>query len=501
MSPARFDTIVAVGGLVLASACTVAYLAGWGLGEESISSRAGLLAGSALLSAALLSLVLCRMNRNAQLAKRFLDTICEASDANHQVAARDALAALDAGSSWRPLLKRIERTLADRQSRLTDSETTRAAIEVRCRRALADQQRMSDIISSIPEPILVVDGYDDILLSNRSANELLGLDGMQAGRRALDQIERCQRLIALVGELRRYPSHMIRTESIELEDLRGTRRWYNVSVSALAAPRADDPTGVDPSGGVVVVFRDTTALRKVQKQHAEFVSSASHEMKAPLSGIKAYVELLADATDDATREEFVNVINGQAERLHRLVENLLNIARVEAGVVKVSKHAQPLNDILAEAVRVVQPSAELKQIAIAYEPSPLYLGVLVDRDLMLQAAINLLSNSIKYTRPSGKVTVSSRLVGDNVQFDVEDTGVGLSEEDCVKIFDKFYRVAKDKEMAPGTGLGLPLAKYLVEDVHGGRLSVTSKLGVGSRFTITLPMVARGSTLVAAAAHV
>src|SRR5205814_1768429 len=180
----------------------------------------------------------------------------------------------------------------------------------------------------------------------------------------------------------------------------------------------------------------------------EFVSAASHEMKAPLAGIKAYTEMLADgdAEDEATREQFLGVISSQTERLQRLIENLLNIARIEAGVVKVSKLSQSLNDLLAEALRVAGPSAEAKQIELCSELSPLYLGVLVDRDMMLQAAINLLSNAVKYTPSGGRVMLRSRLAGDEVQFEVEDTGVGLSPEDCIKVFDKFYRVDKDKNM-------------------------------------------------------
>jgi two-component system phosphate regulon sensor histidine kinase PhoR len=169
-----------------------------------------------------------------------------------------------------------------------------------------------------------------------------------------------------------------------------------------------------------------------------------------------------------------------------LIDNLLNIARIEAGVVKVSKQSQPLNEILSEAHRVVQPAAEAKQIRLTHDLSPLYLGVLVDRDMMLQAAINLLSNAVKYTPPGGQVTLRSRLLDGEVSFEVQDTGVGLSPEDCQRVFDKFYRVDKDKQMAQGTGLGLPLAKYIVEDVHNGRLSVESRLGEGSTFQIRLP---------------
>ena len=112
----------------------------------------------------------------------------------------------------------------------------------------------------------------------------------------------------------------------------------------------------------------------------------------------------------------------------------------------------------------------------------MFLGLLADRDMLMQCAINLLSNAVKYTAPGGKVTLRSRMEHDFVLFEVDDTGVGLSEEDCRRVFEKFYRVKKDEQMAPGTGLGLPLAKHIVEDVHSGSLSATSQLGKGSVFS-------------------
>jgi two-component system phosphate regulon sensor histidine kinase PhoR len=116
----------------------------------------------------------------------------------------------------------------------------------------------------------------------------------------------------------------------------------------------------------------------------------------------------------------------------------------------------------------------------------MYLQVFADRDMLLQAAINLLSNAIKYTPTGGVVTLRTRMEENQVWFEVEDTGVGLSSEDSRKVFEKFYRVKKDSQMAQGTGLGLPLAKHIVEDVHGGSLVVESELGRGSTFRAILP---------------
>src|SRR5262249_31885674 len=120
-------------------------------------------------------------------------------------------------------------------------------------------------------------------------------------------------------------------------------------------------------------------------------------------------------------------------------------------------------------------AAETKSIELSKDLSQLYIGVFVDRDMITQAAINLLSNAIKYTPAGGRVALRSRLIDEEAAFEVVDTGVGLSEEDRMRVFEKFYRVQKDRSMASGTGLGLPLAKHIVEDVHGGRLEVESQL--------------------------
>ena len=247
-------------------------------------------------------------------------------------------------------------------------------------------------------------------------------------------------------------------------------------------PESDESPDKSPvAEGAVVVLRDIGDQKALQKRNAEFVSSVSHEMKTPLAGIKAYVELLADgdAEDEETREEFLGVITRQADRLQRLVDNLLNLARIEAGVVNVSKQQRSLNELLEEAVaRRAAVGRSQRRSSLVSELSPMYLGVLADRDMLLQAAINLLSNAIKYTRDGGSVTLRSRLVDDQVRFEVQDTGVGLSEEDCQRVFEKFYRVKKDKDMAAGTGLGLPLAKHIVEDVHGGTAHRGKRVGRG-----------------------
>jgi len=339
-----------------------------------------------------------------------------------------------------------------------------------------------------------VDDYEEVLLANQSAEDLFGFKADDPENRALGQLVKCEKLVELLTNMAGHNRKGSRTDEIEIDSQEGDPRWFRVTASGLPGEsddgdnERDETTSSEPAGGALAVLRDIGDQKALQKRNAEFVSAVSHEMKTPLAGIKAYVELLADgdAEDQETQEEFLGVIDGQADRLQRLVENMLNIARIEAGVVNVSKQTRPLNEVLEEALSVVQPSAEAKRIELVSDLSPMYLGVLADRDMLLQSAINLLSNAIKYTPEKGTVTLRSRMLDNQVMFEVEDTGVGLSEEDCGRVFEKFYRVKKDKTMAAGTGLGLPLAKHIVEDVHGGSLDARSTLGQGSVFSITIP---------------
>ncbi len=476
MNEVKASTILSAAALVGSTSLSVAWVAG-------VLAAALLLAGLAAAAWVL------RARRTYLQFEQHMTAMCEAaSDTGAPAPGCSRLPMLPGNHPWHPLAERIGSALQEYRVRYEDLEHSRAAMEIRCGRTTAQYEKIKTIFTSLAEPILAIDDYDEIVLANASADNLFNIDKEKAETRAIKQLIRCEKLVDLLtGATHRHiPGD--RTEEIEIADGAGNPRWFRVTATKLDSRESDRCHPKLSAGGIVAVFRDIGDQKAIQKRNAEFVSSVSHEMKTPLAGIKAYVELLADgdAEDEETREKFLEVINSQADRLQRLVDNLLNIARIEAGVVSVSKAHQSLNELLEEALHVVQPAAEAKEIDLAVELSPLYLGVLADRDMLLQAAINLLSNAIKYTPAGGRVTLRSRLDDQEVRFEVQDTGVGLSEEDCRRIFEKFYRVKKDKQMASGTGLGLPLAKHIVEDVHRGRLAVESKEGEGSTFSIVLP---------------
>ncbi|MHC2066815.1 sensor histidine kinase [Bremerella sp. T1] len=387
----------------------------------------------------------------------------------------------------RAILSEIYQCIDRDREKIFEFQQKSASSEVKAHLAESRASQIYWVIEGLTEPVVMVNQYGEITLMNPAAVNLFGLHEVPKGV-SVEKGLNCDSLVQLLNETRRRKLKSTRLAEIELADPDGEKHWYRVTVNTVA--EGEHEGAADTAFGAVAVMRDISGYKAIQRRNAEFVSAVSHEMKTPLAGIKAYTELLADgeAEDEETRDEFLGVISGQADRLQRLIDNLLNLARIEAGVVSVSKKPRSLNDLLEEAAAIVQPTAEQKQITLKVELSPMYLGVLADRDMILQSAINLLSNAIKYTPDGGNVTLRSRMSDREVHFEVEDTGVGLSPEDCEMVFEKFYRVKKDQKMASGTGLGLPLAKHIVEDVHGGNLTVKSELCKGSTFMIALPTV-------------
>jgi two-component system phosphate regulon sensor histidine kinase PhoR len=267
-------------------------------------------------------------------------------------------------------------------------------------------------------------------------------------------------------------------------NMKGERatRTFKVTLSCVS-DRADEPAGV------VTVLHDMTKEKEVAEMKNDFVSHVSHELRTPLASIKAYVEMLIDgeADDEKTKREFYDVIQNEANRLGRLIDNILNISRIESGLVKINKLPQSLTVILKEAIEVITPQARQKQITIDEQLTPVFYQTQADKDMLYQAVLNLLSNAVKYTPEGGRITVQT-LVDESkrkVITRISDTGVGIPPKDLPFVFDKFYRVEANNKMAKGTGLGLSLVKHIIETVHRGRISVQSQAGQGSTFAIEL----------------
>src|SRR6476469_2458494 len=206
--------------------------------------------------------------------------------------------------------------------------------------------------------------------------------------------------------------------------------------------------------GVVAVLHDITHETEISEMKNDFVSNVSHELRTPLASIKAYVELLIDgeADDEKTKREFYEVIQNEANRLGRLIDNILNISRIESGLVKIDKKPQSLTAVVRDAMEVIAPQAEQKGLRLVERLAPASHQTIGDRDMLYQAVLNVIGYAMKYTPAGGEVTVETTVHESRrkIVLRVTDTGVGIPPQDLPHVFDKFYRSEANSRVAPGT---------------------------------------------------
>jgi two-component system phosphate regulon sensor histidine kinase PhoR len=394
-----------------------------------------------------------------------------------------------------PLAAAINDLLDRAGAAITKANLHAKEMEILMKVATAERQHAEAIIYSISDGVLVTDSFDELVLANESAARTFEFDLAKSDRAPVQQLLRDQRMIGLIREMRQNNSRHERrvVEHTMRSPAGGGGRTYKVTLSCFA-DRAGSGSGASTDAamepaGVVAVLHDMTREKEVADMKNDFVSNVSHELRTPLASIKAYVEMLIDgeADDERTKLEFYEVIQNEANRLGRLIDDILNISRIESGLVKVNKQPISLGAVIKEAVEVITPQARQKNITVTEAPTPIYYQTLGDRDMLYQAVLNLLSNAIKYTPEGGSVDVRT-VIDESVRtitLRVSDTGVGITPKDLAMVFEKFYRAEANSRMAKGTGLGLSLVKQIVETVHGGRVLAESQVGKGSCFGLEL----------------
>jgi CheY-like chemotaxis protein len=237
------------------------------------------------------------------------------------------------------------------------------------------------------------------------------------------------------------------------------------------------------------VFRDYTREAEIDRMKSDFVSIVSHELRTPLTSIKGYLDLLligASGQINKQQASFLEIAKGNAERLHSMVSDLLDISRIESGKVELDVQVVEVPQVVQQAVALVQPEFDERNLDLAVDIPPDLPEIFGDPGRISQILLNLLSNAYKYT-PEGGATVRVRVDGEVLRIDIIDTGLGISKADQDKLFTRFFR-AEDTNVRQqtGTGLGLNITQSLVE-MHGGEIYVESELGEGSTFGFTLPL--------------
>jgi two-component system phosphate regulon sensor histidine kinase PhoR len=359
-------------------------------------------------------------------------------------------------------------------------------LQIQSRICEAEKKHTEAIIFSISDAVVVTNRFDELILANEPAEKLLGFRLEPSLRKNIDQIIHDGTLVRLIRSTRSGGRGYMRKVVEHTIDSRGQPRVFAVTLSCVMSDQGQEVSGV------VAVLHDVTREKEIAQMKTDFVSNVSHELRTPLSSIKAYVEMLQDgeADDEKTRREFYEIIAGEADRLNRLIDNILNISRIESGVVRVMREPIVLTAVARQALDVLAPQAKAKNLRLADKLVPVYRQVEADRDMIYQAIINLVSNAIKYTPEGGTVSVATSIDEKRgvALCEVSDTGVGIEPEDLPRIFEKFYRVQSSVKMAKGTGLGLTLVKHIIETVHEGKLSVTSERGKGATFSFELPLL-------------
>jgi two-component system phosphate regulon sensor histidine kinase PhoR len=381
-----------------------------------------------------------------------------------------------------PLTSAINELVEFAERSVTDAAMKLKELEIQLKVATAQRQHAEAILYSISDAVLVTDPFDQVVLANEAAARTFEFGLHQVLRTPIEQVLRDEKMISIIRDMRQSRStsgrriieHAVRSPQ-------GTKT-YKVTLSCVADQNND-------AAGVVAVLHDMTKEKEVAEMKNDFVSSVSHELRTPLASIKAYVEMLIDgeADDEKTKREFYEVIQNEANRLSRLIDNILNISRIESGLVKINKQPQSLMVILKEALEVIAPQAKLKNITLVEKLTPAIYQTMADKDMLYQAVLNLFSNSVKYTPENGTITVETQVdeARKRVITRISDTGVGIPPKDLPFVFDKFYRAEANNRMAKGTGLGLSLVKHIIEAVHQGRIFVESQVGKGSTFGFEL----------------
>lgn len=341
-----------------------------------------------------------------------------------------------------------------------------------------DREQLRAILSGMVEGVIAIDDHQRMLFANDRAGALLGFDSTAAVGIRLGELT-CPAGFRDIIE-RGLSSNGPYREEFD---------WKGPPSRTLAVYISRFPGHGTP--GAVVVVHDTTDLRQVERLRQDFVANVSHELKTPLAVIKSSVEALVDGASEEpeTCQMFLNQVMREADRLNDLIQDLLSLARIESGHLGLEPQPIALGRAITDCVERHQARAEIKTLTIVERPpidAPVDVAAWADPDALRQVMDNLVDNAIKYTPNGGKITVRWSGTEGLASFEVADTGVGIPESDLPRIFERFYRVdkARSREVG-GTGLGLSIVKHLVQ-VMKGQVKVTSKVGKGTTFRVTLP---------------
>ena len=347
-------------------------------------------------------------------------------------------------------------------------------------RVLSEKKQTETVIRSIAEGLVVLDAQGKVILMNPAAEKLLGVSRKEiAGKPILENVKE-EQLISLVKSA---PGK--EEQEIELVS------QHDETKKILRASSAVIENENGQTIGMVSVLTDITKQKELDRMKSNFVSSVSHELRTPLVAMEKSLSLILSRTAgdiSETQEQFLTIAERNLKRLTRLINDLLDLSKLEAGRLELKRRPCFIDKIIDESIEALENWAKTKSIAIEKRYQERLPEFNVDSDRIIQVLINLIGNAIKFTPNNGRITIEAGLSkgSSEILVSVEDTGIGIPKEHLAKVFDKFYQVGE--RFSPditGTGIGLSIAKEIVE-LHGGKIWVESEKGQGAKFIFTLP---------------
>jgi signal transduction histidine kinase len=376
--------------------------------------------------------------------------------------------------------ERLDQFVQRVQAKVQEIDRQRLTAQSASQLLVYRQEKASAVLDALPDGVLVFDQSQVATYANPKIEPLLGVNRPEIIGEPPHKWCDNPELLALIAGVRSHRA-IVGARTIDYTPAGQPGRRISASTYPLFSPR--DPAMLL---GTLVLFRDVSEEHRAREAGAEFVAQVSHELKTPLANVAAYSELLMDhgMLDETERVNAVNVIHDETERATALITNLLNLSKLEAGTLPMNRQRVQMADVLYDAADSMGKAAQTRNIGIDVLVAPDLGSARLDKTLFRVALDNLISNAIKYSDPGSRVTLSAEKVGDlEMKIVVRDRGIGIPAADLDKIFHKYYR-SSEKALAerPGHGLGLYLAKQIIE-MHHGSISVASELGKGTEFTL------------------
>ncbi|MEN8615289.1 ATP-binding protein [Dehalogenimonas sp. THU2] len=333
----------------------------------------------------------------------------------------------------------------------------------------AERNRMDLVLAHVADAIFMINKHGEITHHNEAAVKMFNLGPKPNGRSFMEAVRNHE----LDDLLKKCLADGKRQDGTV--DIRASRRHFGVTVT----PLKNEP-------GAVMVVRDLTELKRLEKVRRDFVANISHELRTPVASLKLLAETLKDGAlaDPAVSADFLNRIAIEADKMGQLVEELGELSRIESGEAPLDKGPLDIGGVMHSVVERLRPQAERAELTISVEPALNLPLIKADAGRIEQVLMNLVHNSIKFTPPGGQVTLAAAARDKGIEVTIRDTGVGIAYDDLPRIFERFYKADKARS-AGGTGLGLAIAKHIVQ-AHGGQIRAESEPGQGTAFHFTLP---------------